>query len=83
LTVRVARLATQTGLFPVFEARHGELTGVTRIRQPMPVDEYLRPQKRFAHLFSHPTGPATRARIQEIADRNIERYGLLRAEEEA
>ena len=82
-TVRVARLATQTGLFPVFEARHGELTGVTRIRQPMPVDEYLRPQKRFAHLFSHPTGPATRARIQEIADRNIERYGLLRAEEEA
>ena len=37
-------------------------------------------QKRFAHLFSHPSGPAALARIQEIADRNIRRYGL--AEEE-
>ncbi len=27
LTVRLARLATQTGLFPVFEAREGEVTG--------------------------------------------------------
>ncbi len=83
LTIGLARLATQTGLFPVFEARHGELIATTRIRRPAPVEAYLRPQKRFAHLFSHPTGPATLAHIQEIADRNIERYGLLRAEEEA
>ena len=77
LTVRIARLATQTGLFPVFEARHGEVTGVTRIRRPAPVEEYLRPQRRFAHLFSHPSGPAALARLQEIADGNIRRYGLL------
>jgi pyruvate ferredoxin oxidoreductase beta subunit len=77
LTVRIARLATQTGLFPVYEARDGEVTGVTTIRRPAPVEEYLRPQKRFAHLFSHPSGPAALARIQEAADRNIRRYGLL------
>lgn len=81
LTVRIARLATQTGLFPVFEAREGEVTGVTRIRRPAAVEEYLRPQKRFAHLFTHPSGAAAIARIQEIADRNIRRYGLLGPEE--
>ena len=59
MTVRIARLATQSGLFPVYEARDGEVTGVTRIRRPVPVEEYLRPQKRFAHLFSHPSGPET------------------------
>jgi len=77
MTVRIARLATQTGLFPVYEARDGEVTGVTGIRRHVPVEEYLRPQKRFAHLFSHPSGPETIARLQALADRNIARYGLL------
>jgi pyruvate ferredoxin oxidoreductase beta subunit len=80
LTVRLARLATQTGFFPVFEARDGEVTGVTPIRRKVPVEEYLRPQKRFAHLFTHPSGPAALARLQAIADRNIRRYGLLATE---
>ncbi len=35
-TIRVARLATQCGLFPVFEAEHGTVTGSTPIRQPDP-----------------------------------------------
>ena len=50
-SIRIARLATQTGLFPVFEAEHGEVIGVSKIRRPVPVEEYLRPQRRFAHLF--------------------------------
>ena len=33
-------------------------------------------QKRSAHLFTHPDGPAMIARLQELADRNIARYGL-------
>ena len=28
-TIRLARLATETGLFPVFEAEHGEVTAVS------------------------------------------------------
>ena len=59
--IRVARLATQCGLFPVFEAEHGAVTGVTPIRQPVPVEEYLRPQTRFAHLFAR-RGTARRGR---------------------
>ena len=76
-TIRIARLAKETGLFPVFEAEHGEVTGVSRIRKQVPVEEYLRPQRRFAHLFgAHPHVDVI-ARIQAMADRNIRKYGLL------
>ena len=42
-----------------------------KIRQRLPVEEYLKPQKRFAHLFSPQPRPDAIARIQAIADRNI------------
>jgi pyruvate ferredoxin oxidoreductase beta subunit len=76
-SVKIARLATQSGLFPVFEARDGDVVDVTRIRRHVPVEEYLRPQKRFAHLFSPERRDDVIARVQARADRNIERFGLL------
>src|SRR3954466_7549561 len=41
--VRIARLATQTGLFPVFEGERGDVTAVTKIRHRAPIEAYLRP----------------------------------------
>jgi pyruvate ferredoxin oxidoreductase beta subunit len=79
-TIRLARLARESGLFPVFEAERGEITAVTKIRRPVPVDTYLRLQKRFAHLFGDPGRPDIVARIQAGADRNIARFGLLEPE---
>jgi pyruvate ferredoxin oxidoreductase beta subunit len=76
-TIRLARLAKETGLFPVFEAEHGEVVSVSKIRRQLPVEEYLRPQKRFAHLFADPPRTDVVERIQAIADRNIRRFGLL------
>jgi pyruvate ferredoxin oxidoreductase beta subunit len=76
-TVRVARLATESGLFPVFEAEHGEVSDVSRIRHRMPVEDYLRLQARFRHLFAGQGRPDVVARIQAQADRNIARFGLL------
>jgi pyruvate ferredoxin oxidoreductase beta subunit len=76
-TIRLARLARETGLFPVFEAEHGEVTRVTKIRHRVPVDDYLKLQKRFAHLFGPNGHPEMLAAIQAEADRNIARYGLL------
>lgn len=76
-TIRIARLATQTGLFPVFEAERGEVVGVTKIRKLQPVEAYLRPQGRFGHLFGDRPRNDVIARIQESADRNIRRFGLL------
>ena len=53
-TILLARLAQQSGLFPVFEAEFGEVTAVLPIRRRVPVTEYLQPQKRYAHLWSDP-----------------------------
>jgi pyruvate ferredoxin oxidoreductase beta subunit len=76
-TIRLARLAQQSGLFPVYEAEHGEVIGVSKIRKHVPVDEYLKLQKRFAHLFGKTPATETIARIQAMADRNIRKFGLL------
>jgi pyruvate ferredoxin oxidoreductase beta subunit len=82
-TIRLARLAHETGIFPVFEAEHGEVSSSLAIRRHIPVVEYLRPQKRFAHLFDKDGGvkdPEVVAKLQALCDRNIERYGLLKEE---
>ena len=76
-TIKMARLAKETGVFPVFEAEHGEVTAVLNIRKQLPVEEYLKPQKRYAHLFGKQPAVAVIARLQALADRNISKYGLL------
>ena len=76
-TIRMARLAKESGMFPVFEAEHGEVTSVLKIRHQIPVEEYLKPQRRFAHLFGKHAHPEMVARMQAIADRNIRKYHLL------
>jgi pyruvate ferredoxin oxidoreductase beta subunit len=82
-TIKLARLARETGIFPVYEARLGEVTHVTKIRQRVPVETYLKPQKRFAHLFSGAGRPDVVAHIQANADRNIRRFNLLSDEVQA
>lgn len=76
-TIHLARLAQETGLFAVFEAEYGVVTSVSKIRRFTPVEEYLTRQKRFAHLFATNPRPEIVTHLQEIANRNIERYGLL------
>ena len=75
-TVKVARLATESGLFPVFEAEAGEVTSSTPIRRQVPVTDYLRIQARYAHLFKPESDTEVIDRIQAAADRNIRRFGL-------
>jgi pyruvate ferredoxin oxidoreductase beta subunit len=79
-TIRLARLAKESGLFPVFEAERGEVTSVSKIRRRVAVEEYLRLQRRYAHLFGSSPRPDVIARLQAVADRNIARFGLLDAE---
>jgi len=76
-TIKMARLAKETGLFPVFEAEHGAIRSVLPIRHQLPVEKYLQPQKRFAHLFGKQPQVEVIAHLQALADRNIKRYGLL------
>ncbi len=82
-TIRLARLASECGLFPLFEAEHGEITGSIAIRRKVPVEDYLKPQKRFAHLFKDGDGIERIARLQRMADANIKRFDLQRDAKEA
>jgi pyruvate ferredoxin oxidoreductase beta subunit len=76
-TIKIARLARETGLFPVFEAEGSQVTNVSKIKRKLPVEDYLRPQQRYAHLFKDPVRRDVIDKIQQMADRNILRYRLL------
>jgi pyruvate ferredoxin oxidoreductase beta subunit len=69
----------ESGLFPLYEAIDGRVVRSTPIRRRVPAAEYLRAQGRFAHLFNPPPGdPAVVARLQAMADANVEEYRLER-----
>lgn len=76
-TIKIARLATETGIFPVFEAEFGEVKSSQKIRRQQPVEEYLRPQKRYAHLFGKTPRLQDIAALQALAESNIRKYRLL------
>lgn len=77
LGIEVARLAVQSGLFPLIELERGELTGAMPLRHPTPVSAYLKMQQRFSHLFKdNPRALEELEHLQAIANHNIEIYGL-------
>ena len=77
-TLEVARLGVESGLVPLFEMEDGKITGVRKIKKRLPVEEYLKTQGRFKHLFTKGKGSEKVREIQTIADENIEKYGLLK-----
>ncbi len=76
LTVEICRLAKDTGLFPIFEIIDGKMTNVRKIQAKVPVDEYLKRQGRFKHLYKKGVPSKEVAEIQKIANQNIERFNL-------
>jgi len=74
-TIEVAKLAVQTGLFPVVEFVDGELVSWTRVVRPDPAEHYLQAQRRFRHILE-PRNEEAIAQIQAVADANIRRYHL-------
>jgi len=76
-TMKVARLAVESGLFPLFEAEFGKIICSTPIRRKVPVERYLELQTRFKHLFGPPQDTEALAAIQAMADDNIAVYGLM------
>ncbi len=72
LTVEIAKLAVETGLYPIVEFENGKLVSVRKIK-PKPVEEYLKTQGRFKHLLKN---EEELEKIREIARQNIEKYGL-------
>jgi len=76
-TVEMGKLAVQTGLYPIFEYENGVLTGSMKVK-PRPVEDYLKAQVRFRHLFAA-KGEALEEQIraiQQIADANLVKYQM-------
>ncbi|HQC13378.1 MAG TPA: thiamine pyrophosphate-dependent enzyme, partial [Methanoregulaceae archaeon] len=73
-TIAIGKLAIETGLWVNYEMENGEVTRVKKVRRK-PVEDYLTEQKRFRHLFRPKKNDGEIAKIQQIADRNAEKYG--------
>lgn len=67
LTVEVGRMAVKTGMWPLKEYVDGEIVH-SRIKGRLPVEEYLRMQGRFSHLFEPERNDRVIAEIQNSVD---------------
>ncbi len=75
-TIKLSRMGVECGLVPLFEAENGQLTDSTKIRYRIPVEEYLKLQRRFAHVLK-PHNTHQLDAIRAIAENNIKRFNLL------
>jgi len=74
-TVELAKMAIECGLWVNYEMVNGKVEKAKKVKRK-PVDEYLKSQKRFAHLFKPQRNDVEIAKIQAIADANAEKYGI-------
>jgi pyruvate ferredoxin oxidoreductase beta subunit len=77
LTIRISKLAVETCIYPLIEIEDGKLTNVVKVTSKKPVEEYLKLQGRYKHLFGREGANEHLAKIQAIADENAKRYGLV------
>ncbi len=76
-TIQLAKLAATTGIYPVVEYVNGQLADAIKLLAKKPlVEDYLKPQGRFKHLFKNELGKNQIAYIQKLANENIKKYNL-------
>lgn len=71
-TVEIAKLAVQTGFWPLYEVEDGVWRQTVKVHNRKPIEEFLKPQGRFKHLFA-PENAELLAAIQADVDRQWER----------
>jgi pyruvate ferredoxin oxidoreductase beta subunit len=69
-SVDIGRLAVKTGVWPLKEYVDGEVTHTRPPRNRLPVETYLEPQGRFAHLFA----PARQETILDDIQARVDGY---------
>ena len=67
-SVNIGRLAVRTGVWPLKEYRDGEVVHTKVVRERLPVEDYLKPQGRFAHLFTPRRDEGLLAELQAKVD---------------
>ncbi|MEI6596815.1 MAG: thiamine pyrophosphate-dependent enzyme [bacterium] len=76
-TINLAKLAALTGIYPVVEYTNSQLTDAMKLpAKRQPVEDYLKPQGRFKHLFRAGGNKEQLAYIQKLADENVKKYNL-------
>jgi pyruvate ferredoxin oxidoreductase beta subunit len=81
-TVKLAKLAVQTRYFPLYEVEKGTYRLSMKVPKPLPLEDFLKPQGRFRHLFS----PNFERNLEELkiqVDSNWNRILRLCGEESA
>jgi len=68
MSVEIAKLAVQTGFWPLYEVEAGVFRQTVKVHNRKPVEEFLKPQGRFKHLFA-PGNEALLAEVQADVDR--------------
>ncbi len=68
LTVEIAKLSVETGLWVLFEIDHGKFKITYKPKEFKPVEEYLKLQRRFKHL--------TKEEIEKIQNRVKEDWSM-------
>lgn len=68
----ILKMAVETNFWPLYEVENGKWTLNVNLKERRPIEEFLKGQKRFAHLFKE-GGEALRAKMQAEVDRNFER----------
>jgi len=65
LSDEIAKLAIETGVWPLKEAVDGNVRHTLIPSRLKPVEEYLKPQRRFRHLFIPEKNDVVLQQIQE------------------
>ena len=67
-SIELVRLAVETRYFPIYEVERGKYKLNLKISKPKPVEEFLKPQGRFGHLFK----PTYRKDIIDEIQQNVD-----------
>jgi len=70
-TYDVARLATETNFWPLYEIENGKYKITYKPKQVLPVEEYLKSHKLYAHLFKPEFRKDLIAKVQEETDKEL------------
>ena len=70
--VAVGKLATETNFWPLYEIEDGKYILNSVQKNPKPIEEFLKVQGRFKHLFSEKNKEVI-VEIQKTVDQNIEK----------
>ena len=71
-SVEIAKLAVETCYWPLYEVEQGRYRITYKPRKKIPIEEWLKPQGRFRHLFKSEKGKELIGELQTAVDRHWE-----------